>query len=86
MLFTQPTRVQENIIKFIAFQKLYEDEDYGRQRTIEEAVAWAFLRLYTMLTDWQNIVKEGEKRLQASVSYQPIVSLQICVRSRLMFI
>ena len=68
MLFTQPTRVQENIVKNLAFRKLYEDENYGTQRTIEEAVTFAFLRLFTMLTDWHNIVKEAEKRLQAAVS------------------
>ncbi|KAI9687351.1 MAG: hypothetical protein M1822_002394 [Bathelium mastoideum] len=66
MLFTQPTRIQENIVKHLAFQKLYEDEEYGHQRNIEEAVTWAFLRLFTMLTDWHNITKEAEKRLQAA--------------------
>ncbi|KAL9068180.1 MAG: hypothetical protein Q9157_006590 [Trypethelium eluteriae] len=66
MLFTQPTRVQENIAKFLAFQKLYQDPEYGNIRSIEEGVTWAFLRLFTMLTDWQNIVKEMEKRLQAA--------------------
>ena len=68
ILFTQSTPVQENIVKFIAFQKLYQDEEYGKQRSIEEGVAWAFLRLYTIFTNWQNITTEVEKRLQAAVS------------------
>ncbi|KAI9700487.1 MAG: hypothetical protein M1820_006786 [Bogoriella megaspora] len=66
IIFTQPTKVQENIVKYLAFKELYEDEDYNQHSTIEEAVSWMFLRLYLTFTDWQNILKEVELRLQAA--------------------
>jgi hypothetical protein len=56
------------------FPYLYQDEEYDSPRRDEEGVCWTFLRLYWLLTDWQNIIREIERELEEAVrdSNQPL--------------
>ena len=68
LLFTRPTDVSENVVTELMFPYLCKIADYDRPRLDEEGLAWLFLHLYDLLTDWQNIIREVERRLAEAVS------------------
>lgn len=52
----------------LLFSHLYKDAEFDRPRMDEEGLCWLFLHLYDLLTDWQNIIREVERRLAEAVS------------------
>lgn len=67
IIFTQPKVPAENVVRELLFSYFYEDDEYDRPRRDEENVCWTFLRLYWLLTDWQNIIREVERELEEAV-------------------
>lgn len=68
IIFTQPKYTSEAVVRELLFTNLYNDEEYDVARKHEEWVCWIFLKLYWLLTDWQNIVREIERELEEAVS------------------
>lgn len=68
IIFTQPAQSSEYIITGSLFKHLYLDGEYNVPRRHEEGVCWIFLRMYWLLTDWQNIMREIERELEEAVS------------------
>lgn len=73
LIFTQSKIPAENVMHDLFFPYFYEDEEYDRPRRDEETVCWTFLRLYWLLTDWQNIIREIERELEEAVSFWSII-------------
>jgi hypothetical protein len=74
LVFTQPKLTAENVMHDLFFPYFYEDEEYDMPRRDEESVCWTFLRLYWLLTDWQNIIREVERELEEAVCLQESVA------------
>lgn len=68
IIFTQPTTTSEYVVGDLLFPNLYNDDEFGLPRTDEERVCWVFLRMYWLLTNWQNIIREIERELEEAVS------------------
>ncbi|KAF2098339.1 hypothetical protein NA57DRAFT_26422, partial [Rhizodiscina lignyota] len=66
MLFTQPTDVSHNVATQILFPFLYSDHDYNTPRSDEQYVSYIFLRLFDLLSDWENVIREFEGHLAAA--------------------
>jgi len=67
LVFTQSKLLAENVMHDLFFPYFYEDEEYDMPRRDEESVCWTFLRLYWLLSDWQNIIREIERELEEAV-------------------
>ena len=63
IIFTKPTEVSELVVSEIMFANLYKDVDFTNPREDEEGICWIFIRLYWLLSDWQNIVSAITVRL-----------------------
>lgn len=82
LLFTQPLEVPESVVSGLLFDYLQSDQDYQRPRLDEEGVCWIFLRLYWLLTDWQNIMRECSLRLDAAEANSHKQNLSVKLRTR----
>lgn len=67
LVFTQSNVPAENVMRDLFFPYFYQDEEYDMPRRDEETVCWTFLRLYWLLSDWQNIIREIERELEEAV-------------------
>lgn len=74
VLFTLPTQISEDVVGDLLFTHLYKDAEYDAPRMDEEGLCWLFLHLYDLLTDWQNIIRECERRLDESVRHPSLSS------------
>jgi hypothetical protein len=63
LIFFRSTPIAEYVIGNIMFKKLYKDADFDQPREDEEGVCWTFSRLYGLLTNWQNVLREITARL-----------------------
>jgi hypothetical protein len=73
LVFTESKLPAENVMHDLFFPYFYDDEEYDMPRRDEESVCWTFLRLYWLLTDWQNIIREIERELEEAVRIQMFV-------------
>lgn len=72
LVFTQSNVPAENVMHDLFFPYFYDDEEYDMPRRDEETVCWTFLRLYWLLSDWQNIIREIERELEEAVCVQMV--------------
>jgi len=63
IIFTKPTEICELVVTEIMFANLYKDVDFTNPREDEEGICWIFIRLYWLLSDWQNIISAITVRL-----------------------
>ncbi|KAI5251076.1 hypothetical protein E4T42_04528 [Aureobasidium subglaciale] len=84
LIFTQDRLPAENVMRDLFFPYFYEDEEYDRPRRDEESVCWTFLRLYWLLTDWQNIIREIERELEEAELNSRGRKLPVKLRTRIM--
>jgi hypothetical protein len=63
LIFTRSTPIAEHIIGDLLFKQLYKDRDFNQPREDEEGICWTFSRLYWLLTDWPNVIREVTARL-----------------------
>jgi len=82
ILFTQPKPLCEYIVTTRLFAKLCEDAEYDSPRLDEEGLAWLFLHLYDLLTDWQNIIREVERRLEEAEKNSHGRNIPVKLRTR----
>lgn len=64
IIFTRPDKIAELVVRELLFEFLHKDEDFHQPREDEEGICWTFSRLYWLLTDWQNVVREFNTRLE----------------------
>lgn len=84
IIFTRPTEVSEHVVTEIMFGFLYKDDDFDNPREDEEGICWIFLRLYWLLTDWQNIITAIVARLEEAEKNSHGRSLPVKMRARAM--
>lgn len=75
VVFTKPTDIAEHVVHDLLFPRLYLDQDQDSPRHDEEGVCWIFLRLYWLLSDWQNVIREIERELGEAVRPRPACQL-----------
>ena len=86
IIFTRATLVSEHVVTELMFDYLWRDEDFDQPREDEEGICWTFLRLYWLLTDWQNIIGEVLARLDESEANSHGRHLPVKTRTRRMHI
>ena len=84
IIFTKPTEVSEHVVTEIMFGYLYKDNDLASPREDEEGICWIFLRLYWLLTDWQNIITAIVARLEEAEKNSHGNKLPVKMRARAM--
>lgn len=84
IIFTRPTEVSEHVVTEIMFSTLYKDDDFTNPREDEEGICWIFLRLYWLLTDWQNIITAIVARLEEAERNSHGRNLPVKMRARAM--
>ncbi|KAF2479507.1 hypothetical protein BDY17DRAFT_229815, partial [Neohortaea acidophila] len=85
IIFTRPTDVCEHVVTELLFPFLYKDQDFAKRRNSdEEQITWIFLRLYWLLTDWQNIVFAIKARLKEADDNSHGRKLPVKMRARTM--
>lgn len=84
IIFTRPTEVSEHVVTEIMFGFLYKDDDLDNPREDEEGICWIFLRLYWLLTDWQNIITAITARLEEAEKNSHGKKLPVKMRARAM--
>lgn len=84
IIFTRPTPVSEHVVSHLLFGYLYKDHDFDQPREDEEGICWIFLRLYWLLTDWQNIILQIVARLDEAEENSHGRKLPVKMRARLM--
>lgn len=67
IIFTQPTTISECVVGDLLFPNIYNDEEFALPRSDEEGICWIFLRMYWLLSNWQNITREIERELEEAV-------------------
>lgn len=86
IVFTRPTPVCEHVVTTLLFDYLWRDEDFDQPREDEEGIIWTFLRLYWLLTDWQNIIADVVARLDEAEENSHGRHLAVKTRTRQMHI
>ena len=84
IIFTKPVPVSEHVVTQCLFGYLYKDQDLDQPRHDEEGICWIFLRLYWLLTDWQNIIHAIVARLDEAELNSQGRKLPVKVRTRMM--
>lgn len=84
IIFTRPTQVSDHVVSRHLFDYLYKDDDFDQPREDEEGIVWIFLRLYWLLTDWQNIILAIVARLDEAEENSHGRKLPVKMRTRLM--
>jgi Mg2+ and Co2+ transporter CorA len=84
IIFTRPIPVSEHVVTQLLFPYLYKDQDFDQPREDEEGICWIFLRLYWLLTDWQNIILAIVARLDEADENSHGRKLPVKMRARLM--
>ncbi|KAF2717029.1 hypothetical protein K431DRAFT_234009 [Polychaeton citri CBS 116435] len=82
LIFSQPIEVDELIASQIMFPYLYDDDELNRIHCDEEGVCWIFLRLFELLTDWQNIIHVVRSRLEQAEINSHGRHLPVKIRTR----
>lgn len=80
----EPTAISESVVKELLFTHLYKDAEFDAPRKDEEGLCWLFLQLYDLLTDWQNIIREVERRLDEAEVNSRGRSIPVKLRTRTM--
>lgn len=62
-ILSRSTPIAEHIIGDVMFKKLYSDPDFDLPRNDEEGICWTFSRLYSLFTNWRNVIREATARL-----------------------
>jgi Mg2+ and Co2+ transporter CorA len=84
IIFTKPIPVAEHVVTHCLFQNLYKDADFDQPRQDDEGICWIFLRLYWLLTDWQNIYLAIVTRLDEADENSHGRKLPVKMRARMM--
>ena len=84
IIFTKPTQVSEYVVTNCLFDNLYKDQDFDQPRQDEEGIVWIFLKLYWLLTDWQNIYLAIVTRLDEAEENSHGRKLPVKMRARMM--
>jgi hypothetical protein len=84
MIFLKQDEVSDHIARNLIFPTMFDDEFYGIERTEDENVAYIFLRLFGLISDWENIVREFEGHLAASEANSRDQYLPVKLRTRTM--
>ena len=84
IIFTRPTEVCEHVVTELMFGYLYKDNDFDQPREDDEGICWIFLRLYWLLTDWQNIISQIVTRLAEAEKNSHKAELPVKMRGRMM--
>lgn len=84
IIFTQPSPVSDHVVTELMFGFLYENKDLDQPREDEEGICWLFLRLYWLLSDWQNIIHEIILRLNEAEANSHGRNLPVKLRARIM--
>ena len=84
IIFTKPTPVCEHVVTELMFGFLYKDNNFDQPREDEEGICWIFLRLYWLLTDWQNIILQIVLRLDEAEKNAHNSHLPVKMRARMM--
>lgn len=84
IIFTHPSEVCEHVVTELMFGYLYKDNDLDQPREDEEGICWIFIRLYWLLTDWQNIISEIVARLDEAEKNSHSRTLPVKLRARMM--
>lgn len=74
--------MSEHVVTEALFPYLYKDDDYDQPKEDEEGVCWIFSRLYWLLTDWQNIIRESVERLDEAELNSRGRNLPVKLRTR----
>ncbi|KAL1585855.1 hypothetical protein WHR41_05002 [Cladosporium halotolerans] len=77
LIFTRPCDVPEHIVSNILFKELYGEDDFNQPRDDPEGICWIFSRLYWLLSNWQNVIREviarlDEAEINSSGRYFPV--------------
>ncbi|QIX00673.1 hypothetical protein AMS68_006190 [Peltaster fructicola] len=64
LIFTRPDDLAELVVREHLFNALQKDKDLDQPREDEEGICWTFSRLHWLLTDWQNVIREVNARLE----------------------
>ena len=86
IIFTKPVPVSEHVVTQLMFGYLYKDQDLDQPREDEEGICWIFLRLYWLLTDWQNIISAIIARLDEAEENAHGRKLPVKIRTRMMHV
>ena len=84
IIVTRPSKVCEHVVTELMFGYLYKDTDLNNPREDEEGICWIFLRLYWLLTDWQNIISELVAQLDEAEKNSHGRNLPVKMRARMM--
>jgi Mg2+ and Co2+ transporter CorA len=84
IIFTRPTQLSDHVVTRHLFNYLYTDEDFDQPREDEEGIVWIFLRLYWLLSDWQNIILAIVARLDEAEENSHGRKLPVKLRTRLL--
>ncbi|KAF4549974.1 Hypothetical protein D9617_19g102790 [Elsinoe fawcettii] len=66
VIFTRPNETAENVIQTHVFPHIFKAAELYDDREADDAVCWVFYQLYNLLSDWQNIISEVGKKLNAA--------------------
>ncbi|OQO06875.1 hypothetical protein B0A48_07441 [Cryoendolithus antarcticus] len=86
LIFTRNTPVAEHVVGEIMFPYLYANQDLSQPRGDEEGVCFIFIRLYWLLTDWQNILRALITRLDEAEINSHGQQFPVKLRTRTMHI
>lgn len=84
IIFTRPVVVSDHVVTRLLFDYLYKDQDLDQPREDEEGIVWIFLKLYWLLTDWQNVILAIVARLDEAEENSHGRKLPVKLRARLM--
>lgn len=80
VLFFKKSDTSDHVASELLFQFLYRDPDFVFHRDDEASVSYVFLRLFQLLTDWQNVIMEFEGHLE--VGEQDSKGRKLTVKAR----
>ncbi|KAK3708008.1 hypothetical protein LTR37_011701 [Vermiconidia calcicola] len=84
IIFTQDHPVCEHVLTELLFGYLYKDHDLIQPREDDEGICWLFLKLYWLLSDWQNIITQTVARLDEAEKNSHGRELPVKTRARMM--
>ncbi|PNS14863.1 Eukaryotic translation initiation factor 3 subunit I [Sphaceloma murrayae] len=82
IIFTRPNNISENVVQTLIFPHVFKAASLYDDRTADDAVCWVFFQLYTLLSDWQNIITELGRALNQAEMDSRQRDLPIKTRTR----
>ncbi|KAF2227260.1 hypothetical protein BDZ85DRAFT_189892 [Elsinoe ampelina] len=66
VIYMRPTEIAENIVQSHLFPHIFKAAATYDDRNADDAICWVFYQIYNLLSDWQNIISEVGKKLNAA--------------------